>query len=97
MEAETAWRLTVEGELPLRCWDGNYVVYSPLSGSTHFLDLVTGEVLEKIMAGHATSGELCRHIARFLDVPNDGQTAENVREILGALDFIGLIEPVPAC
>jgi PqqD family protein of HPr-rel-A system len=94
MEAETAWRLTVEGGLPLRYWDGNYVVYNPLTGNTHVLDIVTGEVLETIMAGRATSGELCRHVARFLDVPNDGQTAENVREILLALDVIGLIEPV---
>jgi len=97
IQATTAWRVPADGMLPLRDWDGDYVVYNPLTGSTHVLDIVTGEVLKAIMVAPATSLELCRHVAAFLEVPNDVRTAENVDAVLAALDELGLIEPVEAC
>ena len=93
LQATTAWRVPVDGTLPLRDWNGDYVVYNPLTGSTHVLDIVTGEVLKAIIAGPATTQELCRHVAVFLDVPNDSQAADHVDEMLAALDELGLIEP----
>ena len=93
-------RATVHGSnrrLAGTCRGGDYVVYNPLTGNTHVLDIVAGKVLEIIMAGPATSAELCQHIAAFLDVPNDLRTAENVDAILAVLDRLGLIEPVAAC
>lgn len=97
IQATTAWRVPVDGTLPLRDWNGDCVVYNPLTGSTHVLDIVAGEVLKVIMAGPATSPELCRHVAAFLDVPNDTQTGDSVDEILAALDALGLIEPIATC
>jgi PqqD family protein of HPr-rel-A system len=96
MQATTAWRILAEGQLPLRDWNGDYVVYNPLTGSTHVLDIVSGEVLKAIMAAPRTSRELCRHVADFLDVPNDAHTADNVDEVLAVLDELGLIEPIEA-
>ena len=97
IQATTAWRVPVEGALPLKYWNGDYVVYNPLTGSTHVLDIVAGEVLKVIMAAPATTRELCRHVADFLEIPNDVRTAENVDAVLAALDELGLIEPVEAC
>ena len=94
---QSVWRLTIDGPLPLRCWDGEYVVYNPLSGNTHVLDIVTGEVLTKIMATRMRGSDLCRHVADFLEVPNDAGMAEHVGKILAALDRLGLIEPVDGC
>lgn len=94
---DSAWRLTVDGPLPFRCWDGDYVVYNPLSGNTHVLDIVTGEVLTSIMTTLARSSELCRHVADYLEVPNDAAVAEHVARILDALDRLGLIEPADGC
>jgi PqqD family protein of HPr-rel-A system len=81
----------------VHCWDGDYVVYNPLSGNTHFLDIMSGEVLEAIIAGRTTLRQLCAHMAEFLDVANDARIEESVREILTALDELGLIEPVKGC
>ena len=92
-DSQTLWRLTVAGPLPLREWDGDYVVYNLLSGDTHVLDIVTGEVLRTIMADRTSGGDLCRHIADFLEVPNDAAIADQVDGILIALDRLGLIEP----
>jgi PqqD family protein of HPr-rel-A system len=92
-----SWRTTVEDPLPLREWDGDYVVYNALSGDTHVLDIVTGEVLRTIMARRACGSDLCRHIAHFLDVPNDAAIEQQVGGILTALDRLGLIEPATGC
>ena len=83
--------------MPLRDWDGDYVVYNALSGDTHVLDIVTGEVLRTIMARGACGSDLCRHVADFLEVPNDAAIEEQVTGILSALDRLGLIEPASGC
>ena len=83
--------------LPSRYWDGDHVVYNPLSGNTHILDIVTGEVLKTIAARRVCGADLCRHIANFLEVPNDPDLSEQVERILVALDGLGLIEPASVC
>lgn len=81
----------------MRCWDGDYVVYNSLSGNTHVLDIVVGEVLKTIMAGTIDEARLCQHIAGFLDVPNDERVSGTLDGILAALDTLGLIEPTAEC
>ena len=97
IQATTAWRVPAGGTLPLRYWNGDYVVYNPLTGNTHVLDIVAGEVLKVIMAAPATSHDLYQHVADFLEIPNDFRAADNVDAVLAALDELGLIEPVEAC
>lgn len=94
---EPCWRVSVDGELPLRYWEGDYVVYNPLSGSTHVLDVVAGELLKSIAADRGRLTQLHQRIADFLEVPNDASVAESVREILAQLDELGLIEQIDAC
>ena len=96
-DIRTSWRLTVASPLPLRDWDGDYVVYNILSGDTHVLDIVTGEVLREIMSRRPCGSDLCCHIAHFLDVPNDAAIEQQVGGILSALDRLGLIEPAIGC
>lgn len=96
-ELERSWKTCGGGELPLRYWEGDYVVYNPLTGNTHVLDIVAGKVLKTISAGDGHSSEICRCIAEFLEVPNDAGIADSVREILTHLDELGLIEPVDGC
>ena len=97
MNDDPSWKTLGRGELELRYWDGDYVVYNPLTGSTHVLDIVTGEVLKAIGAGRGRVSELCRCVADFLEVPNDAGLAGNVRGILAQLDELGLIEPADGC
>lgn len=82
----------------MRAWDGDYVVYNPLSGNTHLLDIVTGEVLKIIAAGPARASTLCGRVAEFLELPaDDANLAHQVGEILDVLDDLGLIEPARGC
>ena len=94
---DTRWRLTVAEPFPLRCWEGDYVVYNSLSGDTHLLDIVSGHVLTRILESPARASELRSRVAAFLEVPNDAAVDVQVKEILDALDDLGLIEPEAGC
>ena len=87
------WRVAGNEPLKWRCWAGDYVVFSPLSGQTHFLDIFAGHVLELIMAGTPSILELRSEAARFLEVEPDDRLAQTVEELLRRLEEVGLIEP----
>ena len=87
------WRLNLAPQLPLRIWDGDVVVYNPLSGDTHLLDVLTGELLRLIIAGPATVTALREAAATLLEVPDDDTLGQHVGQALAALDESGLIEP----
>jgi PqqD family protein of HPr-rel-A system len=87
------WRVAGDKPLKWRCWAGDYVVFSPLSGQTHFLDIFAGHVLELIMAGTPSISELRSEAARFLEVEPDDRLAQAVEELLRRLEEVGLIEP----
>jgi PqqD family protein of HPr-rel-A system len=94
---DTVWRIAAALPIPRRNWEGDWVVYNPLSGDTHILDVVAGDVLSVVVESPTGARAICRHIADFLDVPDDENTRANVAEILHRLDELGLIEPVPGC
>ena len=74
------------------------MVYNPLTGNTHILDIVAGEVLKIIASGPVRTSTLCERIVDFLELPgDDGNAAQHVGEILSALDELGLIEPAGGC
>lgn len=93
----TRWRTVTGGALPFRNWDGDYVVYNPLSGNTHILDIVSGETLAGLFDRPRGSDELCTRIARFLDVPDDAVLAATLARVLDVLEELGLVEPDAGC
>jgi PqqD family protein of HPr-rel-A system len=94
---DTSWRLTIDQSLPVRYWDGDCIVHNPLSGDTHILDVVSGEVIARLMVGPVRWSVLCQGVADFLEVPNDARLAAKVNEIVSHLDEIGLVEPTMTC
>ena len=75
-----------------RCWAGDYVVFSPLSGHTHLLDILTGQVLTVIMAESPSVAELRSQTSTFLEVENDERLAKTIDGILSRLEEAGLVE-----
>ncbi len=88
------WRIAGCKPLSWRSWAGDYVVFSPLSGQTHSLDIVTGRVLKLIMSGSPSFDDLRAEISIFLEVNNDNRLAQTISEILSRVEEAGLIEPV---
>jgi PqqD family protein of HPr-rel-A system len=87
------WRVAANEPLKWRCWSGDYVVFNPLSGQTHFLEIFAGHVLKLIMSGTSSILELRSEAARFLEVESDDRLAQTVEELLRRLEEVGLIEP----
>ena len=95
--SDVTWRLAAPAKPQIRDWDGDYVVYNPLSGDTHILSIVAGEVLKLISAAPLSVSQVRQHIAAFLQVPDDDRIATHVGSILANLDEMGLIELSITC
>ena len=88
------WRIAGGERLQRRYWDGDYVVFNPLSGQTHLLDIVTGKVLMLIMSGSSSATEFRSEISTFLEVDDDNRLSKSISDILSRLEEAGLIEPL---
>lgn len=97
MQATRTWRISTDQDLTWRQWDGDYVVYNPVSGDTHILDIVTGEILRGLATGPASEEEIARRMAAFLEVEKDDALNEAALTMVEKLDELGLIEPLPPC
>ena len=89
------WRVASQEPLRLRCWDGDYVVYNPLSGQTHFLELLTGRILELIILETPTTDQIYSFVAAFLDLDSEDLVIEAIDNHLYLLKRVVLIERAP--
>ncbi|MDX1402810.1 MAG: HPr-rel-A system PqqD family peptide chaperone [Kiloniellales bacterium] len=78
--------------LSWRCWDGDYIVYNPLSGNTHKLDLLTGEICLFLSDERRDLSEIYGFAADFLGIDVSEDLQNSVDASLQALDEAGLIE-----
>lgn len=92
LPAERSWRAL--GGLQWRCWDGDVVVFNPLSGYTHVLDVVAGQILTLLISDPRPGSAVRRAVAAFLEVPDDDRIAATVHDTLIRLEDTGLVEPV---
>lgn len=93
----TTWKVTGGGQLQWRFWQGDYVVFNPLSGNTHLLDIVAGKVLMAVLADQVATDVLSEQISTFLEVEPDAKLLAHVTSVLEKLDELGLIEPAARC
>ena len=87
------WSLTGVEAPSVHDWGDAVAVYNPISGNTHLLDQVSGELLDAITKEPQSVLELCQHVADFLDISNDDTVATRVAQLLEQLDELALIEP----
>lgn len=94
-DAQYRWRVSSDEPLKIRYWDGDYVVYNPLSGKTHFLEIVSGRILELIIAESPPTDRIYTMIATFLDLDIERPVVEAVDNHITLLEQVGLVESVP--
>lgn len=90
-----AWRVKFGPALRIRAWDDEYVVFNPLSGHTHVLDLVSGFIIDTLTLAPTSTGMLCERVAHWLELDPDAALIAKVQGLLAALADQGLIEPAP--
>ncbi len=89
---ERVYYVPVKQKIRWRYWEGDYVVFSSISGETYTLDIASGRVLERIIDQPTMLEDIRATIASFLEVENDTELANAVNQILLHLEDAGLIE-----
>ncbi len=88
------WHVPPDAELHWRSWDEQeHLVYHAQSGDTHYLNPVAAEVLRYLQGSSATADELTRQLAGTIGVEADNALLDQIEQLLGQLDELGLIEP----
>ena len=82
------------GELLVRCWDDECVVYNVASGATHLLSAAATTVLRSLQGGPADAAELASRIAGSLEVEADHSLIASVETILQDFSLLGIIKPL---
>lgn len=89
----TKWRTQLKRDRVHREWDGEAVVYDPLSGSTHYLDSISVAVLDRLRAEPASAEEVTRALCTEFDADSEIDVLAAVRETLANLRQMDLIRP----
>ncbi len=92
MDESRRWRVPRETRLLWRTWGEESVVFNARSGDTHLLDLLGREALAALEQQSLTCGELAHWLAGRLDVPQDAELEQYVRQLVGQLEELGLLE-----
>ena len=82
-------------DLAWRCWDGEYIVFHPFSGMTHYLDATAGAVFELLLERPATIRDLAIALDSTADSPATDMICTALQHVLRRFDEIGLAEPTP--
>ena len=92
------WRVPNGIVLRRRIWDDEAVVYHPLSGETHLLNVTAIVVLDLIEADPRSVPGLVDALIEGDDVEDAGARetmTDQVAELVSHLDALGLVEPCP--
>ena len=91
------WKFCAGAELLIRQWDDDElcVVYQPLSGDTHLIDLLSMEILHLVKLRDRTVGDLLAEICPDL---TDEPLVEASQQLVAALDKLrqmGFVDTTP--
>jgi PqqD family protein of HPr-rel-A system len=88
------WALMSSGDVLFRSWDddGLVAVYDGLSGDTHLVSPLAGEILRLLKTGPLTPEMLHRHLAAAFEDRDDADAAlDMIRTALSQLQDIHLV------
>ena len=86
------WRIMGAEPLRMRTWEGDSIVYHPMSGQTHRVDVVSALLLRCLTTGSASLVDLCREAEAFLELDDQALTERTVGQTLESLRTVGLVE-----
>lgn len=89
------WRARTNPKLIRRTWEGESVIFSPLSGETHFLNAFSDEALAALEEEALTLDGLVERLRDLTPEDQAAKLADNLGALIQRFDDIGLIEPCP--
>ena len=91
--ATVAWR-AARAELAWRVWDGDAVVFNPLTGHTHLLDAFAARILVHVGAAPTTAATIAGRLEQEIGLALAPEVTATVEPALERLTRLGLVEQV---
>lgn len=85
------WSLLDPEKLQLRSWDSGTVVYNGLSGDTHLLSPLAGDILSQLKTAPATGEQLLSAMKDHFVEDNCDEALDIIETILHELQAIDLV------
>lgn len=89
----TSWQVPRSNALLWRQWNGNFVVFNPASGDTHFLNALAGAILQLLESDALTLEQIVSHLQDVSDEPLGDELVDEIHHLVAKFDTVGLIEP----
>ena len=90
---ELHWRFIDATNARIHWFDGEVVIFNPISWETHLLNLAAAVIVEQLLAGMRRVDEIARSLVEegiALD-PHAGSMEQQIASLLGQLERLGLV------
>lgn len=94
MPLSVQWRSVNFSSLLIEEWEGEFTVFQPDSGKTHFLNQMGMLVLLALDKVPVTSKMLCDILTEQQQLSPDKEFPHHIEKILQRFDTLGLVEKV---
>ena len=94
MLTNVLWQSAVYPSLQIEEWSGEFTVFQPDSGKTHFMNQMSRSVILNLYKFPATEEEICKILAEQFQQPLDQNFSLQIIKTLRRFDELGLIEKV---
>ncbi len=88
------WRTTGFSSLRIENWDGEFTVFQPEAGKTHFLNEMGLKILSILDQSPATLDSLCRELSEYFTLPPDAHFSAQIARTLQRYEALGLVSRV---
>lgn len=91
---EIGWTVSIKTNFSIQTWGENSVVYNAMSGQTHLLNALAGEVLQLIQESPSTVSALISKLCRSYEVEDKDDLQKQIQKLISEFEILGLIEPI---
>lgn len=88
------WRAVDFASLRVVDWDGEFTVFQPVAGKTHFLNEMGLQILTLLHQSPATLEQLCLFLARHFALSLDESFMQQIQTTLDRFEALGLVAAV---
>lgn len=88
------WRTTGFSSLRIENWGGEFTVFQPESGKTHFLNETGLKILSILDQAPATLDVLCRKLSEYFTLLPDAHFPGHIARTLQRYEALGLVSRV---
>lgn len=75
-------------------WDGEFTVFQPESGKTHFLNEMGMKILVVLNQSPMTLAVLCQQLSEYFTLSSDAEFSKQIAQTLLRYEALGLVSKV---